>query len=74
MSQSQAKERTTHGGPNRGQGRHFLDDSKPGEGIYATRHTITLPPSMAEYLIGIGGSLSKGVRIAAQYHQSNEAP
>lgn len=65
--------KTTHGGPDRNQGRRFLDGSKPGEGEYATRHTITLPAELAEYLIRLGGGkLSKGVRVAAECYLKKE--
>lgn len=65
------KKLTGKGGPNRNQGRHFLNGSKPGQGQYALRHTITLPPEVVEYLKKLGkGNLSKGVREAAEYHKA----
>lgn len=65
--------KTTHGGPDRNQGRRFLDNSKPGQGQYATRHTITIPTELVEYLLQLGGgNLSKGARVAAEYHLEKE--
>lgn len=71
-SKFQAKEKTTHGGSGRGQGRRFLDNSKPGQGEYATRHTITLPTSMAAFLQRLGGrNLSQGVRVVTEHYLEN---
>jgi hypothetical protein len=62
-----------HGGPRPGSGRKFLNGSEPGEGVYAVRKTITLPSSLVDYLTQLGdGNLSKGIRIAAEYHREQE--
>lgn len=61
---------TTHGGKREGAGRPHLDGSPPGKGKRTPQYSVTLPESVAAYLILIGnGNLSAGVRVAAEAHK-----
>lgn len=63
-------EQTTHGGPRPGAGHPHLDGSKPGEGEYLIKKSVTLPRWMVDYFTAIGdGVFSAGVRAAAEYHK-----
>ena len=59
----------THGGANRGQGRHTLEGKPPGSPRSIAK-TVTLTAEQWQYLIALGGgNASKGIRTLIEQAQ-----
>ena len=61
-----SKLKRSHGGARPGAGRKPLSETEP-----TVRRTVTMPKSLADYLTQIGGTFSKGVRIAAEFYKEH---